>query len=141
MGPYVDVDHCGAFNRLVWTAGHCTQGTDQSRSVLDGTEVILVSGLNSGEGEPSDLLPLPGEAKPKRSRIVLVRLARDQTLFLQGANDLRGHHHVRPGMVSQLALTWLSPVRGEPPGAGQEDELDVSQAQGPQGSGHRSLPA
>jgi hypothetical protein len=72
---------------------------------------------------------------------MLVRLPRNQALGLQGTDDLRGHHHVGVGVIGQFALTRLTSVRDEPPGAGQEHELNVRQVHGPQGSGHLSLPA
>lgn len=58
-----------------------------------------------------------------------VDVASDQAPFLESPDDLGGHFHVGACVRGQGSLRRLLTVGVEPPGAGQQDELDVGETE------------
>lgn len=71
-----------------------------------------------------------------------MRRARHEPSYLQRAQNLRGHHRIRAGVLRQSTLTErLARRLGPPPKAREQDELDVSETKRAKRRRHQSLPA
>jgi hypothetical protein len=75
------------------------------------------------------------------SRIRSVDFAVEQPFALEAAHDLRGHLDIRAGLRGQGDLRRPFPVFVQPPGAGEQHELDVGEIEGPERLGNATLPA
>ena len=81
------------------------------------------------------------DAQAARSRIAGVGLPLKQPFGFQLADDLRGHLDVGPRLPGQFELVGEFAVVVQPPGAGEEDELHMRQAEGGKDGGDLPLPA
>src|SRR5206468_4491959 len=100
--------------------------------------VDLLDGRDRPWGEPCSQ---SGDAQPTRARIGGVDLALEQALALEAAQYLRGHLDIGARLRRQPDLRWALALLVQPPGAGEQHELDMGEVERGQRVGDATLPA
>ncbi len=95
-----------------------------------GLEQRDVHRFNGLDGPGRQGRPGGSDDNPAGSGVIGIDLTGDQTLLLEGSDDLRRHLHIGTCVRGERGLRWLLVVRVEPPGAGEQHELNVRQPSG-----------
>src|SRR5207247_6185713 len=96
------------------------------REVCDELRVDPLGERDRARSEPSSPR---GDAPPARASVGIVHRALDEALALEVAQHLRRHLDVDPRLCSQCDLARTLALLVEPPGAGQQHELDVREVE------------
>ena len=105
------------------------EGEEGGGVVIEGLEEVGIGSFDEGEGALGDLQALGGEGEEAGAGVGGMDGAGEETSFGEGADDLGGHHQVGVGVVGEEGLGDFGVGLLEPGDAGEEDELDVGEAE------------